>query len=317
MICLGKTYIAINKNEVEKAHSSSGGCFYPIAASVIQAGGAVFGVAMNEDFRAAHECAWTLEEARRFCGSKYLRSDLGDSYPKAEKILEQGKCVLFTGTPCQCAGLKAYLGGDLPGLFTCEIICHANPSPKVFRHYIKNIEKIYGKQVKDISFRSKETGWRNQVPVITFADGQKAQEASYFQAFVREMINRPSCYKCRFAGEKRYSDFTIGDFWGIETVDPTVKDDDTGISLLDVNTPKGEKLFEEIKSQFFLKPVDAKIAYSHNRHCNVKEHINRERFFRGVSAGCIDEGNVIYYMKRYVRIPFYKRVFLKLKRSFM
>ncbi len=131
------------------------------------------------------------------------------------------------------------------------------------------------------------------------------------------MINRPSCYKCRFAGEKRYSDFTIGDFWGIETVDPTVKDDDTGISLLDVNTPKGEKLFEEIKSQFFLKPVDAKIAYSHNRHCNVKEHINRERFFRGVSAGCIDEGNVIYYMKRYVRIPFYKRVFLKLKRSFM
>lgn len=77
MICLGKTYIAINKNEVEKAHSSSGGCFYPIAASVIQAGGAVFGVAMNEDFRAAHECAWTLEEARRFCGSKYLRSDLG------------------------------------------------------------------------------------------------------------------------------------------------------------------------------------------------------------------------------------------------
>ena len=93
--------------------------------------------------------------------------------------------------------------------------------------------------------------------------------------------------------------------------DPTVKDDDTGISLLDVNTPKGEKLFEEIKSQFFLKPVDAKIAYSHNRHCNVKEHKNRAEFFRGISSGDINEENVIYYMKKYMKMPFYRKVINK------
>lgn len=309
-----KTYIAVNRDWEERKGSSSGGIFYPAAKYILENDGVVFGVKFEEDLHAVHSYAVDLEEAKQFMGSKYVRSDLGDSYQKVKQFLDQGKQVLFTGTPCQCAGLSAYLGGDMPNLFTMEIICHANPSPKVLNYYIYNLEHLRGKKVVNILFRTKETGWHNQIPVIVYDDGTKEEENSYFAAFVGEMINRPSCYQCRFSGNTRYSDLTIGDFWGIEHMDSHITDDDSGISLLNINTEKGREILNKIERELFLKQVDTKMAFSHNHHCNVKEHPKRKKFFEGITDGRINEKNIISYMINYVRIPLYRRVLSKIKR---
>lgn len=311
---LEDTYIAVNKNDEEKRNSASGGMFFPIAKYVIEKKGVVFGVVFDKNLKAQHEYAETLEDAKKFQGSKYVRSDLNCSYKKAEEFLNQGRIVLFTGTPCQCNGLKGYLKKEYENLITCEIVCHANPSPKVLDLYLKNIEIKRSKKVKTILFRTKENGWHKQVPIIELEDGSKEEENSYFNAFVKEMINRPSCYDCRFCTTKRYSDFTIADFWGIDKVDNSITDDDTGISLFNVNTEKGKNILNEINKDLELKKVDTQLAFSYNHHKNVPVHKNREKFFEGISSGTINENNIIKYMNQYTADAFYKRVLRKLKR---
>ena len=307
------TYIAINNNKEDRMRSASGGCFYPIAKHVIQNGGIVFGVAYDENLVAKHYFTDTLDGLIKFQGSKYVRSDLNNAYTKVKDFLSEGKKVLFSGTPCQCEGLRMYVDDLNENLITCEIICHATSSPKVFKYYIKNLEKIYNKKVKNVHFRTKETGWRNQNPVIEFEDGEKIEENSYLMAFAREMINRPSCYDCRFCEIDRYSDFSIGDMWGIEKIDSTIIDDNTGISLFNVNTKKGNEILEVIKEEMFLKPVDTKVAFSYNHHCNVEVHRNREKFFKKLTSGKINETNIIKYMNKYSPKPFHKRVIKKIK----
>ncbi len=274
-------------------------------------GGTVFGVTVSDDLTVLHEAAVDLEDAKKFQGSKYVRSRLNDTYQNVENLLKAGGYVLFTGTPCQCSGLYSYLGGDMPNLLTCEIICHANPSPKVFRHYVKNLEINAGAKVKEVLFRSKENGWKNQTSIIVFEDGRRLEDSVYYQAFVNELINRPSCHNCVFSGETRYADLTIGDFWGIERIAPDMAEDDLGVSLLNVNTEKGRKILGKIEQDLIRMPVDTKTAFSYNHHCNVKEHKNRAEFFRGISSGDINEENVIYYMKKYMKMPFYRKVINK------
>lgn len=309
------TYIAINKNEKEKRNSSSGGMFYPIAKYVIEKKGVVFGVAFDKSLKAHHTYAETLKDVQKFQGSKYVRSDLNNSYTKVEEFLKDGRLVLFTGTPCQCNGLKGFLRKEYENLLTCEIICHANPSPKVLELYLKNIEIKKNKKVKNIYFRSKENGWHRQVPIIEFEDGSKEEEKSYYNAFVSEMINRPSCSDCRFCTSKRYSDFTIADFWGINKVDNNVKDDNTGISLLNINTKKGREILKKIKNNIKLQRVETELAFSYNHHRNVPVHKNRDEFFEGISSGTINENNIIQYMNKYTKRPLYIRILSKVKRA--
>lgn len=128
------------------------------------------------------------------------------------------------------------------------------------------------------------------------------------------MINRPSCYNCSFCSEKRFSDFSIADFWEIEKVDPSIGDDDTGISLFNVNIDKEKKILEEIKEDLFLKKTESKLAFSYNHHCNVSVHENRDKFFDGISSGKINETNIIKYMNKYLKRPLYRRVLGKIKR---
>ena len=308
------TYISYALNEDIKRKSSSGGMFYPIASYVIKNGGVVFGVEMKEDLSVKHSYVETLEDLIRFQGSKYVRSDLGDSYKQAEKFLADNRLVLFTGTPCQCQGLRSFLGKKYDNLITCEIVCHANPSPKVYKYYLKNVENNYGKKIKGIYFRTKENGWNNQTPIVEFKDGSKIEELSYRKAFISELINRPSCHNCKFSTINRYSDFTIGDLWGYKKIDSSMEDDGTGISLFNVNTEKANEILNEIKDKLFLKTINTKIAFSYNHHCNVPMHKNRDKFFDGISNGIIDESNVIEYMNKYTKSSFIKKVAVKVIR---
>lgn len=308
-----KAYIAINNSKEELNISSSGGMFYILAKYVIEKRGIVCGVTYNQNLEVIHDFADSLEECKKFCGSKYVRSNLKDTYQKTKKYLENDRYVLFTGTACQINGLKKFLGKDYEKLILCDILCHANPSPKVFRMYIKNLEKVKNKKVKTIWFRSKKTGWRNQNPLIEYEDGEKEEENSYFKAFVSEMINRPSCYLCQFASKRRVTDFTIGDFWGIEKIDSNINTND-GVSLLTVNSEKGSRIFEEIKKKMTYKKVDYNLAASFNHYKNVQVHKNRNKFFRNIANGKINENNIIKYLEKYTKRTLYSKVLGKIKR---
>ena len=198
-------------------------------------------------------------------------------------------------------------------LITCEIICHANPSPKVFDYYKKNLENKFGSKIKSISFRNKKNGWKSSKTIITFESGKEVEENSFYNGFVKELFNRPSCHNCHFCSSNRLSDFTIGDLWGVNKILPDVVDDNTGISLFCVNTDKGKKMLEEIKEELTLTGIDKNLAFSYNHHNNVHPHKNREKFFNEVAKGIINENNVIEYISKYTKVPLYRRLLSKVK----
>ena len=310
-----QTYIAINKNEKDLMNSSSGGCFLPIAKYIINKKGVVFGAAYDKNLKVIHDYVEQEKDLIKFQGSKYVRSDLKNSYEMVKEFLEKDRYVLFSGTPCQCQGLKTYLNKEFSKLYTCEIICHANPSPKVFKYYKEYLEKRQNKKIIDIKFRSKENGWHNQSPIIIYEDGTKEEESLYFYSgFVKELLNRPSCHNCRFCSSNRLSDFTIGDAWGIREIDNSIEDNDTGISLLCINTDKGEKLKKYLEGFLLLKETDTTVAFEHNHYKNVPMHKNRDKFYKGISDGTINGTNVLDYMKKYTKVSIIRRIFNKTKR---
>ena len=174
-----QAYMAINKNKSELGNSASGGMFYILAKYMIEKKGVVFGVEYGENHKVQHNYYETLEECKKFQGSKYVRSDIGNYYEKVKEFLKQDRYVLFTGTPCQCNALKTYLNKDYEKLIICDIICHANPSQKVFDKYIKELEEKEKKKIKKINFRDKVNGWKNSNPIIYFEDGSSIEENTF------------------------------------------------------------------------------------------------------------------------------------------
>ena len=304
-----KVYMAINKNKKELKNSASGGMFYILAKYVIEKNGVVFGVEYDENLKVRHNHYETIEECKKFQGSKYLRSDIGNSYREVENFLKQDKFVLFTGTPCQCNALKTYLKKDYEKLVICDVVCHANPSQKVFDKYVKELEEKNSKKVKTVWFRSKENGWRNQTPIIEYEDGEKEEENTYFTAFGKELLGRPSCHDCKFAISNRVTDFSMADFWGIDKVLPKVKNDDTGISLFTVNNNKAQKIFKEINNNMTFEEVDKELAFKYNHGQNVPPHKNRQKFFDN-----LDNKPVIENMKECLKVSLVRRILRKCKR---
>lgn len=302
-------YMAINKNKEELENSASGGMFYILAKNVIEKKGVVFGVEYGEKLKVQHNYYETLEECKKFQGSKYLRSDIGNSYEKVKEFLNQDRYVLFTGTPCQCNALKTYLGKEYEKLIVCDIICHANPSQKVFDKYIKELEERENKKIEKFNFRDKENGWKNSAPIVYFEDGSKMEEKSFYNAFVGELFDRPSCHDCKFSSINRVTDFTIGDFWGIEKIMPEVNDDNTGISLLTVNSEKASSIFDEVKYNMEFKAVDKEVAFTYNHHSNVLPHKNRQKFFDN-----LDKMSVIENINSCLKVSLIKKVLRKCKR---
>lgn len=304
-----KAYMAINNNKEELKNSSSGGIFYILAKYVIEKNGVVFGVEYDESMEARHNFHTTMEECKKFQGSKYVRSNLNNSFEKVEEFLKKDKYVLFTGTPCQCNALKVFLKKDYDKLIICDIICHANPSPKVFNKYINELEEKYNKKVINFYHRPKENGWHNATPIIEFADHSKINDKLYFDAFGHELINRPSCYNCMFTGLNRVSDFTIADLWGNDKICPKVEDNNTGISLLCINNKKAEDILKYIKEKMKLQQIDKELAFSYNHHCNIKMHYNRKKFFRN-----LDEESVHENIETCLKVSIIRKIIRKVKR---
>lgn len=273
-----------------RMRSSSGGIFQVFAGKTLQKGGAIYGAAWEEGLSVKHVRITDPEEVFRLSGSKYVPSHTEGIYRQVKQDLDEKRPVLFSGTPCQVAGLYQYLKGagkkepeTLEGLFTIEIVCHGVPSEKSFHTYLK---ECYGEgQVKKVAFRTKEFGHTCANGVVTLKNGKtKVMSGNvdpYERGFHRSLFLRKSCYACAFAELPRTADVTLGDFWGLEKYDPALTDP-RGVSLVLLNSPKAEALWKEVKEELdscTQVPVD--VALKHNRfRKNSRRAKGRERFFK-------------------------------------
>lgn len=243
-----KVYAAKNNNEDIRLHSSSGGIFTALAEDVINRGGVVFGARFDDNWEVKHDYTEMIEGLSAFRGSKYLQSRIENTYSTTEAFLKQGREVLFSGTPCQIAGLKRYLRREYENLLAVDVVCHGAPSPLVWREYLKEFSK--NQIIHQINFRGKIRSWKNFRMVIKGDEdivNQPFYENIFMRGFLRDIYLRPSCYACPSKNGKSGADITLGDFWGIENHYPEF-DDDKGVSLVMVQSQKGAKYFNAIES---------------------------------------------------------------------
>ena len=284
-------YAANNKDEEIRKNSSSGGIFTLLAEEILKQGGVVFGARFNEKWEVIHDFVESPDSLEIFRGSKYVQSQIGNSYYKVSLFLKEGKQVLFSGTPCQIAGLRKYLRKDYDNLLTVDFICHGAPSPGVFRTFLRDEKQKAAHQgrgknsvllpciplvtenegldskdvkVKSINFRDKRNGWKKFGFALTLSKATAAGEKNtvllsytrvdkhpYMDGFLKDLYLRPSCYSCPAKGLSSGSDITLGDYWGFETIMPQA-DDDRGMSVVLTNTIKGQEAIKEIEERIQL-----------------------------------------------------------------
>lgn len=258
-----KVYAAKNKNDEIRMQSSLGGIFTLLAEQIIQEGGVVFGARFNDDWEVIHDYTDAVEGLAVFRGSKYVQSKIGNTFQLVEQFLKQGRKVLFSGTPCQVAGLKLFLRKEYENLLIVDFICHGVPSPGVWKKYLQELianqddkkKQFHSnlnimRNISHIEFRNKCLGWKKysfalslSVPDIhgikkTVLFSEPYTENIFMKGFLANLYLRPSCYSCPSNRLKSGSDITIGDYWGIQNIYPNI-DDDKGICCVMVNTEKG------------------------------------------------------------------------------
>lgn len=239
-----------NKNYEDIMKSASGGAADSAAKTILRMGGVVYGAAYDEKMSVNHIEVVIEKERNKLQSSKYVQSDQKDSYTRVKQRLAEGKAVLYTGTPCQIAGLYAFLGGDKLNLYTVDLICHGVPSPKFFERYLEYQNRRMGDRVISYNFRSKDKrGWGTQYLLKTKTKTKTKMLSldRYGKHFLEGDCYRECCYKCDYANIKRVGDLTVGDFWGISKSHPTFNSS-KGVSSVFVNTKKGQELFEKMKS---------------------------------------------------------------------
>ncbi|MBR4152866.1 MAG: Coenzyme F420 hydrogenase/dehydrogenase, beta subunit C-terminal domain [Selenomonadaceae bacterium] len=241
---LPPTFVATYPNEKILRQSSSGAIFTALSEIILTNGGIVFGAGFDKNWHVRHMSAKNLDELKNLRGSKYVQSPIGDVYRQVQDAL-QSQPVLFTGVPCQCVGLKNFLGKDYDNLLTVDVICRGVPSPALWECYIDTLG--YAHEITHVNFRTKRRGWGKRMD-INFSDQEHKAERIlnnlYGRLFLRNLSLRPSCSACKFRFPNGQSDLTIGDAWGIKDFAPEMFDS-RGVSVVFIHTAKGEKFFEQ------------------------------------------------------------------------
>lgn len=274
-----------SNNDFERKRSASGGLAYVVSKQTILDGGVVFGV-VGKWFEDVHHIkAETLAQLEAICGSKNIQSRVGDNYKLAKEELKKGKKVLFTGTPCQIAALYSYLDGDYKNLFTADLVCHGVPSQKVLKAYIAELEKKKGKKV--IKFGRDETfQYRPVQYIVWFEDGSydilMPENSYYRKGFLSNLFQRKSCAQCRFSKIPRIADISMGDvMFRVDTPIEKLDPNNLGVSLVAVNSKKGEIMLGCIKDEFIYYPLETEKAVISNRWLSHGINANkfRDQFF--------------------------------------
>lgn len=312
-----RCFVAYSLDSNIRKKSSSGGVFYHIAHRIIEEGGVVFGAAMVGR-TVKHIYAKTEQELKKFMGSKYVQSEIGDCYIRAKEFLDLGKKVLFSGTPCQIKGLYAYLGEkEYPNLLTQDLICHGVPSPKVWESYVSYKSNS---DMPDVSFRDKRFGWHYFS--MRIRDGHKTYRKNlnddwFLKLFLDNTILRPSCYNCQAKKQGNSADITIADCWSPRKVSDKIKDTDKGLSLVLINSKNGNDFWDKLSARsgvFFEeanreKALASQAAITQSAPCNPK----RAMFFEALDKVGMEYLYKNWYKKSVIKKVKQKIIYLKMK----
>jgi len=254
-----KTAYAVRNRDADvRRRSTSGGVFRPLCESMIKSGGVVYGARFDSDMTVVHARAESLDECEAFSGSKYVQSDMRGCMATLAQDLKLGLPVLFSGTPCQVAGVRSFLSltGVTGELTTVEILCHGVPSPGLWRDHLHLLQSRARTPVLSYRFRDKSQGWHHPRAIAVTREGEIVDHAvsAFSEVFDFNYAQRPSCHVCPWARPERGADLTIGDYWGVERLHPEL-DDDLGVSLLLVHTEVGEAVIDRLSEALELTPL--------------------------------------------------------------
>lgn len=300
-------YAAWNTDKQIRKNSSSGGVCSLLEKEILKDGGAVVGVKWNADFSVSHSIAFNEEQAQIFRGSKYVQSDTGKIYIEIKELLENGTKVLFSGTPCQIAALKSFLGKDYDILVTVDLICHGVPPYEFFGKYLNEISGKSGRKISNINLRYKSPYWDYCSVRIDFEDGTYYQKYTvddpYFTLFNIGYTLRESCHRCRYTTVHREGDITLADFWGYQPSGFKMLNYNKGTSLVSVNTDKGNELFERIKKHLVFEEKTLGEALKTNKSLSEPFTLpedKTENFWNDYESGV----SVDDLLRKYVPEPF-------------
>lgn len=291
-------YAARVKERETLAASSSGGMFSVLSDAVLNENGYCIGAVYKNISEVVHSIADTKEKRNNQRGAKYVQSVIGDSYQSTEKLLKDGCRVMFSGTPCQIAGLNSYLQSrrvSTEKLYTMDFICHGVASPAILKQYCRFIEEISGQKIKGINMRSKVYGWRRQRARIEYESGDKhlEEQYEYNRLYLSRLGLRESCYRCPYASYNRCSDITVSDLWGISS--KSLMDDDNGVSTVIINSEKGERWFGVIKDKLEYELLTKEKCYQGHLEHPTSRPQNRDIFFRE-----LEENGMLYIFENYI-----------------
>ena len=284
-------FAAKSENDPMRMRSSSGGVFYELADQMLRDGGYVCGAVFDDEFHVKHILSNAKEDILRMMGSKYAQSDVGYCYREIKEELNAGEKVLFSGCPCQVAGLRTFLGKEYPNLLLVELICHGIPSDHMLQTYIHMQEKKYGAKLKRMEFRNKAKGWHNSSVRMEFENHRiysiPYTADAYTIGFLRNITLKSSCYDCHFRNFTAGSDITLGDFWGAEVELP--EDDNNGISAILVNSGKGMDIIDRCNLALTPANVETVIKYNKNLLCSAALSPQRSLFYASADTNGLEE----------------------------
>lgn len=283
-------YALKSSSDETRINSTSGGAFTELAKVILKRDGYVVGAKYNEDWTVEHMMADDKEGFEKIRTSKYQQSNIGFIHRDIKEKLEEGKEVLFVGTPCQIGGLRRFLGKEYKNLILCDFICLGVPSPKLFQKYLEQLNKKYTSKITNIRMKSKKVGWHDLTTVVSFENGDEYVKSGGIDSYVRFMIVhhtglRESCFNCQFKGGNSEADISIGDFWGMEN---DAFDDNLGVSVVMCKTSKGEALVEEIKKNCIWIEKDIEDIVKGNIH-----------LVNSVKRGKISNNKLFYMIDKY------------------
>lgn len=272
---LNRAYYGWAKDMQLRQKSSSGGVFSLLAENVLAEGGVVFGAAFQKEDKSVYYKSTDdvpLDALRR---SKYTESQTGDIFPQIKHHLDAGRKVMFCGTPCHAAGLKAYLQKDYADLLVCDFVCGGAASPSFFKNHLDAMESKYKFKIDKVNFRDKKYGWKRMTLTVSLENGKEKSSLSYFDSyftgFINGIIKRPNCFRCPFA-DNHFSDITIADYWGYKS--GGVKYERDGISMMVAHSARGQAAVDAIRPVMYCEEMPAE----RTRYTIKKRQFSEEKF---------------------------------------
>lgn len=282
-------YVIQNKNEDILRESTSGGAFTAIAEYVLEKGGIVFGAAFNENFIVRHTSVDKKEDLIKFRNSKYVQSEIGNSFSEVKRELDLGRLVCFSGTPCQIEGLICFLNKKYDNLITIDVVCRAVPSPLILKKYIELKKETVKDEIYNIKFRDKIYGYKYSALSIFNKDNKNIYRNGidtdeFLRAFFSNICDRPSCYNCVFKKRYRISDFTLWDCFDVKDFFPEA-DNDKGVTRMLIHTELGHSCFLSFCDKLIYKSIPSDIIVSNSKEMTKSVPMNdkRENFFKNAN----------------------------------